>query len=144
MGYSALVDQLIDPTAVLAAVADPAYGAQVLFLGVVRDHHAGRKIAAIDYTAYRAMAAQVLAGLVAASEAEGVRAALVHRLGRLLPGETSVAIATASAHRQAAYDMSRVLLERLKREAPIWKLEVDVSGAAIWREDEPLTANPSP
>lgn len=144
MGFSAVVETPIEGAAVLATVADPTCGAQVLFLGAVRNHHGGREIAAIDYRAYRPMAEQVLATLVAAAQEQGVRAAIVHRIGRLVPGEVSVAIATASAHRDAAYEMSRILLERLKREAPIWKLEVGVDGAAAWREDEPLVAGSSP
>jgi len=85
------------------------------------------------------MAERRLRQLVAELEARhGARLTIVHRLGALLPGEASVVIAAAAAHREAAYDASREALERLKREVPVWKREHYADGSARWREDEPL------
>jgi molybdopterin synthase catalytic subunit len=139
---AALVEAPIDPQAALAAVAAPARGAVVLFLGTVRDRHRGRAVAALTYSAYRPMAEARLAKIVADLEAAapGLAAAIVHRLGRLLPGEPSVAIAVAAPHRAAAYEASRTALERLKAEVPIWKREHYADGGAAWREEEVLRA----
>src|ERR1700680_3987980 len=140
-----LVDAPIDPQDVIARVASPACGAVLLFLGTVRDHSRRRDEAAaavlkLTYTAYRPMACQALERIAADLEraTEGLRIAIVHRLGEIPVGEPSVAIATAARHRAAAYDASRQALERLKSEVPIWKLEHYSDGNAAWREEEPL------
>jgi molybdopterin synthase catalytic subunit/molybdopterin converting factor small subunit len=137
---SGLVDGPLDAAAAQALVAANDCGALVLFLGNVRDHHAGRQVTQLTYSAYAPMAADRLAAIVADLE-EGdqrVRAAIFHRLGDVPVGEPSVVIAVASPHRQAAYEASRLALERLKREVPIWKREHYADGAAAWREEEPL------
>lgn len=141
-----LVDGPIDPAPLVAAVAGPSRGALVVFSGNVRDHHAGRAVDRITYTAYRAMAASGLAGIVADLEREGndLRAAIVHRLGEVPVGEASVVIAVASPHREAAYAASRKALERLKAEIPIWKREHYQGGEAVWREEEPLVPREPP
>jgi molybdopterin synthase catalytic subunit len=74
----------------------------------------------------------------------GSRVAIVHRLGEIPVGETSVVIAVASPHREAAYGASREALERLKAEVPIWKREHYADGASSWREEESLLAAPRP
>jgi molybdopterin synthase catalytic subunit len=126
----------------VAAVSHPGCGAVVTFLGTVRDHHAGRPVTGLTYTAYRPMAEQRLRTLAAGLEAAapGLRVAVVHRLGRLEVGEASVVIAVAAPHRAAAYEASRTALERLKREVPIWKREHYADGASRWREEEALGA----
>jgi len=137
-----LVDTPIDVAAVERAVASPECGAVLLFLGSVRDHHRGRRVEKLDYSAYRAMAESALERIARELEAAGerVRVAIVHRLGEVPAGEPSVAIAVASPHREAAYEASRTALERLKREVPIWKREHYTDGEAAWREEEPLAA----
>ena len=131
----------LDVAAVVAAVAGPDCGAVVTFVGSVRAAHAGRAVSRLDYSAYATMAERRLAALVEELEARhGVRLAVVHRLGTLVPGEASVVIAAASAHRDAAYTASRDCLERLKREVPVWKREHYADGGARWREEEPLSA----
>ncbi len=137
---AALVDGPIDLAAVESRVADDRRGAVLLFLGTVRNHHAGRAVAGLTYSAYRPMAEATLGRIVADLEAGGedLRLGIVHRLGEVPVGEASVAIATASPHREAAYEASRLALERLKREVPIWKRERYADGDAAWREEEPL------
>ncbi|MEE8525958.1 MAG: molybdenum cofactor biosynthesis protein MoaE [Thermoanaerobaculia bacterium] len=141
---AALVDGPIDMAAVERRVADPACGAVLLFLGTVRDHHAGRAVAGLTYSAYRTMAEKVLGRIAGELEAAGdrLRVAIVHRLGEVPVGEASVVIAVASPHREAAYEASRSALERLKHEVPIWKRERYADGETAWREEEPL-ASPS-
>lgn len=115
----------------------------MIFLGNVRDHHAGRPVAKLTYSAYRPMALEGLRKIVADLEAgaPGLRAAIVHRLGEVPVGEASVVIAVASPHRAAAYEASRTALERLKAEIPIWKREHYADGEEAWREEEPLGAS---
>jgi molybdopterin synthase catalytic subunit/molybdopterin converting factor small subunit len=136
-----LVDDPIDLNRVLATVSGPSHGAVVFFLGTVRDHHAGRTVGKLTYSAYRSMALDGLRRIVDDLEASapGLRAAIVHRLGDVPVGEASVAIAVASPHRAAAYEASRTALERLKTEIPIWKREHYTEGPPVWREEEPLT-----
>jgi MoaE-MoaD fusion protein len=142
---AALTDGPIDAAAAVAAVAGPSRGAVVLFLGTVRDHHAGRPVEKLTYSAYRKMAEQALDRIVEDLEAGGtdLRAAIVHRLGEVPAGEASVAIAVASPHRAAAYEASRTALERLKAEVPIWKREHYAGGEAAWREEESLVGQES-
>ncbi|MDP9121017.1 MAG: molybdenum cofactor biosynthesis protein MoaE [Acidobacteriota bacterium] len=139
---AALVDTPIDSAAITALVAAPERGAVVVFLGTVRNHHRGRPVEKLTYTAYRPMALRGLARIVSELEQihPGLTAAIVHRLGEVPAGEPSVVIAVASAHRAAAYEASRTALERLKSEIPIWKREHYADGEAEWREEEPLLA----
>jgi molybdopterin synthase catalytic subunit/molybdopterin converting factor small subunit len=135
-----LTDNPIDTDAVVATVAGPGRGAVLIFLGTVRDSHAGRRVEKLTYSAYRTMALEGLERIVADLEASspGLCAAIVHRLGEVPVGEASVVIAVASPHRAAAYEANRTALERLKIEIPIWKREHYTEGPAVWREEEPL------
>jgi molybdopterin synthase catalytic subunit len=141
-GMAELVDGPVDSDRAVAAVSGPDRGAVVVFLGTVRDHHAGRPVAKLTYSAYRPMALEGMRRIVTDLEASGpgLRAAIVHRLGEVPVGEPSVVIAVSSPHRAAAYEASRTALERLKAEIPIWKREHYADGEAAWREEEPLAA----
>jgi molybdopterin synthase catalytic subunit len=112
----------------------------VVFLGTVRDHSQGRSVTGIEYTAYERLAEARLGAIVADLERQhaGLRVAIVHRLGHLTVGEISIAIVTAAAHREGAYEANRAALERVKREVPIWKDERYDDGTRAWREVEPL------
>ena len=137
-----LVDEAIESEALQREVAHPSCGAVVVFLGNARDHHQGRKVEGLTYDAYRSMALRALERIVREIEADSdsVRLGIVHRLGEVPIGESSVAIAAAAPHRAAAYDASRLVLERLKREVPIWKREHYSDGSSSWREEEALAA----
>ena len=130
----------IDSDLLTTLVSGPSRGAVVLFLGNVRDHHQGRQVQSLTYSSYQQMAVSTLSGIVDELEASSgdAKLAIHHRVGLLGPGETSVGIAVASPHREAAYQLSRLALERLKREVPIWKQELYASGESIWREEESL------
>jgi len=139
-GRAQIAEAPIDLAALMKESSPPDCGATVLFVGTVRNHHAGREVERLTYQAYRPMAESALERIARELEAatEGLRVRIVHRLGDLAVGESSVVIATAAAHRAAAYEASRTALERLKREAPIWKREWYSDGEAAWREEEPL------
>jgi molybdopterin synthase catalytic subunit len=110
-------------------------GAVVTFLGVVRNHNAGRRVRYLEYEAYEPLALRTFEGIATETRARwpGVRLALHHRIGRLEIGEASVAIAAASAHRGDAYAACRYAIERVKQIAPIWKREF-FEGGDIWIE----------
>ena len=137
---TALTDGPIDIASWERRVAALDCGAVLLFLGSVRNHHRGRSVESLTYTAYRSMAENQLEKIARELEAkaEKLRVGIVHRLGNVPVGEPSVVIAIASPHREAAYDASREALERLKREVPIWKREHYLDGESVWREEEPL------
>lgn len=139
-----LVDAPIDASALVAEVQRAAHGAVVLFVGAVRDRHEGRPVAGIRYDAYRVMAERVLGAIATdlEGEHEALACAIVHRVGALAVGEASIVIACASPRRDAAFAAARTALERVKREAPIWKLERYADGEAAWRLEERLTPDP--
>ena len=139
--YASIVRERIDTPAVLEKLKQPADGATVVFEGVVRDNTRGRRTLYLDYEAYEEMALKQMDTLVEhALEKFPIRdVAVVHRLGRLEIGETSVLIAVASAHRAAAFDACRWLIDTLKRTVPIWKKEYFEDGA-VWADGEPFPA----
>ena len=110
-----------------------------IFDGIVRINSRGRKTLFLDYSAYEAMALAQMDGLVAqALEKFPIREArILHRLGKLEIGETSVLIVVASAHRAAAFDACRWLIDTLKKTVPIWKKEHFEDGA-VWADGEPF------
>jgi molybdopterin synthase catalytic subunit len=103
----------------------------------VRNNTRGRHTLYLEYEAYEAMALKQMQGLeVKAREQFGLRAAaIVHRLGRLEIGETSVLIVVAAAHRGVAFDACRWLIDTLKKTVPIWKKEYFEDGA-VWADGE--------
>jgi molybdopterin synthase catalytic subunit len=141
-GVTRLTRDPIDPHALAAAAKHPADGALVVFDGIVRDHSRGRQTLHLDYEAYEEMAAKQMAALADEARAKfAVRhVTIVHRLGRLLIGETSVVIVVASAHRAQAYEASRWLIDTLKQTVPIWKKETFTDGA-VWAAGEPFPAS---
>ncbi len=127
----------IDGQALIRSVQTAGDGAVALFLGTVRDHNEGRKVTGLEYSAYEEMALQELERVrdQALERFEITRAAVVHRLGALEIGETSVAVAIAAPHRTAAFDACRFVIDTLKRTVPIWKKETFEDGEA-WIEGE--------
>jgi molybdopterin synthase catalytic subunit len=140
-----LVREPIDPMVVLRAVARPAHGAVLLFLGVVREVNEGRDVTGIEYSAYESMAARELGAIAAEAESRfaSTSVAVEHRLGELALEEASVAIAVAHAHRSVAYDASRWVIEELKRRVPIWKREHYVDGTREWVDPTGRAASPA-
>lgn len=137
--YAAIVRDRIDSASILANIKQGEDGAALVFEGIVRNQTRGRKTLYLDYEAYEDMALKELEALAAnAIEQFKIRdVAVVHRLGHLEIGETSVLIAVASAHRAAAFEACRWLIDTLKRTVPIWKKEYFVDGA-VWADGEPF------
>ena len=136
-GEVRIIRERIDPEAVVGRLKRPADGAAVIFDGVVRDNTRGRPTLYLEYEAYEAMALQQMESLaVAARERFAVRGvSIVHRLGRLEIGETSVLIVVAAAHRGAAFDACRWIIDTLKKTVPIWKKEYFEDGV-VWTDGE--------
>jgi molybdopterin synthase catalytic subunit len=132
-----ITDGVIPAAEIAQEIKAGADGAVCVFDGIVRDHSRGRKTLHLDYEAYREMALEQMRGLATEAVTKfGVRdVALVHRLGRLVVGETSVLIVVASAHRGAAFEACRWLIDTLKKTVPIWKKEQFVDGA-VWADGE--------
>jgi molybdopterin converting factor subunit 1 len=132
-----LVRERIEPEKILAGIKSGADGAVVAFDGIVRDNSRGRRTKYLDYEAYEGMALKELGKLAgeAVQKFEVRDAVICHRLGRLYVGETSVLIAVASAHRGAAFEACRWIIDTLKKTVPIWKKEHFEDGA-IWADGE--------
>ncbi len=138
-GRVELIRSEIPADELLAGIKAGPDGAVVLFDGVVRNNTRGRQTMYLLYEAYEPMALDQMRGLVAQAKKQfAIRdVVLVHRLGKLEIGETSVLIAVASAHRGAAFDACRWLIDTLKKTVPIWKKEHFVDGA-VWADGEPF------
>jgi molybdopterin synthase catalytic subunit len=123
----------------------PEDGAITIFDGIVRNHSRGRTTLYLEYEAYEAMALKKMEELAAeALSRYAIRnVAVVHRLGRLEIGESSVLVAVFSAHRAAAFDACRWLIDTLKQTVPIWKKEFFEDGA-VWAQGDPFPAELRP
>jgi MoaE-MoaD fusion protein len=139
--HVALTTDPIDAEPLVAAAKRGQDGAVVVFDGIVRNHTRGRRTLYLDYESYEGMAAKQMQQLAAeACTRFAVRqVTMIHRLGRLRVGETSVLIIVASAHRDAAFDACRWLIDTLKKTVPIWKRETFVDGV-VWADGEPFPA----
>ena len=134
-----ILDAVLPTAEVMEQIKAGDDGAVCVFDGIVRNNTRGRETLYLDYEAFREMAMEQMKGLAAEAVTRfGVReVALLHRLGRLQVGETSVLIAVASAHRGAAFEACQWLIDTLKRQVPIWKKETFVDGA-VWADGEPF------
>jgi molybdopterin synthase catalytic subunit len=132
----------LDPARVAAAVARSGDGAVCTFVGLVRDHNAGRRVLWLDYEAFAPLALKTFEQIVSEAGAAwpGVEMAVHHRTGRVAIGEASVVIAAASPHRADAFAACRYAIERVKQIAPIWKHE-HFDGGDVCLEG--ATADPS-
>ena len=133
----ALVRKSIETPEIVAQLKAPRDGAVVVFEGIVRNHSGSRATLYLEYEAYEAMAIAKMRqiGEQMREKFQIRRFAMVHRLGRLEIGETSVLVAVCSAHRAAAFDACRFGIDTLKSAVPIWKKEFFRDGAA-WAEGE--------
>jgi molybdopterin synthase catalytic subunit len=135
--YFALRREAIDVRPLVARVQTGAEGAVVTFEGTVRNNTKGRPTLCLDYDCYEPMALKTMAQIgreIAAAHAV-TRVAMVHRLGRMLVGEISVAVIVAAPHRKPAFDAALEGINRLKKLVPIWKKEHFVDGE-VWVEGE--------
>lgn len=130
-----IADDPLDVGAHLAAVSTPSTGAVASFVGTVRDHSpdADGTVVLLEYSAHPD-AARVLGELAdrVAATHDGVRLAVSHRIGTVAVGEPAIVAAAGSAHRAAAFDACRDLVEVVKAELPMWKKQVLADGSATW------------
>ena len=131
----------IDSAPLIAAIKRGEDGAVVVFDGIVRNNTRGRQTLYLDYEAYEEMAEKQMRELAveAARQFRVRQVVMVHRLGRLEVGETSVLIVVASAHRAQAFEACRWLIDTLKKTVPIWKKETFADGS-VWAAGEPFPA----
>jgi molybdopterin synthase catalytic subunit len=128
-----LTEQPVDLGSLIAAVQSPERGGIACFLGTVRNHHGGRDVRRLDYSAYAPMAEAECARIVAETGLRwNVAVRLQHRVGRLEVGDVAVAVVAASAHRDEAFVACRHVIEELKRRVPIWKREYFADGSVEW------------
>ena len=125
-----LVTEPIVLDGLLAETAAPEAGALAIFCGTVRNHNEDRPVRKLSYSAYEPLAEKTLAEIEceARDKFDILECRIVHRLGELKIGDTSLLIVVRSAHRAEAYQASRYAIEEVKHRAPIWKLEEYTDG----------------
>ncbi len=129
-----IVQHEIDMATLTKAVDDPGAGAIVTFAGTTRNETGGRKVLSLTYQAYDEMAQSKLVE-VAGRAMEGFeiqKVAVLHRVDTLPVGGISVGIAVSAAHRPAAFDACRFLIDAIKKDVPIWKKEGFADGESAW------------
>ncbi|KAF1727028.1 molybdenum cofactor biosynthesis protein MoaE [Pseudoxanthomonas japonensis] len=124
----------IDVAPLRAGVLDPRAGGYASFEGWVRDHHAGRAVGGLDYEAYAVLAEREGERIIAEAKArfDVIDACCVHRVGTLAIGDLAVWVGVSAAHRGAAFDACRYIIDETKRRVPIWKREHYREGDADW------------
>ncbi len=139
-----LVQAPIDAPALHQLVRGAGDGATVVFDGFVRNESHGRATKFLEYEAYESMALSKMRDIGSQLHQKFAihRVAIVHRLGRLEIGETSILIAVSAPHRGAAFDACRFAIDTLKKTVPIWKKEYFEDGA-VWADGELPPAPPS-
>jgi molybdopterin synthase catalytic subunit len=135
MGPFLVTSAPLDVAGGSALVPAPGDGAVATFVGLVRDHNAGRRVLWLEYEAYAPLAVKAFEQIASEAAARWADARLLihHRTGRIEIGEPSVLIAAASPHRAEAFAACRYAIERLKQIAPIWKHE-HFEGGEVWVE----------
>lgn len=130
-----LTDVIIDIDRLLRFVSDHSAGAIHLFLGTVRaEGEADNRLEALEYSAYPEMAIAELRKICdqAVERFDLTRVAVVHRLGRMELGESSVAIVLSAPHRKEGFEACQFMIDTLKEEVPIWKKEIWRRGETSW------------
>jgi molybdopterin synthase catalytic subunit len=132
---SMLSPEALDRDALRMEVSDPAAGAVLVFEGTVRDHSEGLTgVIALEYEAQASMAGKIISAIIERTSREVPvrKVAVRHRLGRVELGEPTIIIAVSASHRDEAYRASRLIIDRIKHEAPIWKREILRDGTGGW------------
>lgn len=147
MATVGVVEAPLAPAMLDEAVWAPSRGAVVQFWGLVRNLHEGRRVVAVTYDAFQALAESTLREV--AEEAEDrfgpdLGVAAFHRIGRLEVGQASVAIAAGAPHRDAAYRASRYVIEEIKVRLLVWKQEHYVDGQSAWLPGHSLVGRAEP
>jgi molybdopterin synthase catalytic subunit len=128
-----LSTQPVDLESLHRSVQSPARGGVASFVGIVRDHHAGRRVVRLEYSAYGPMAEAECGRIVAHAESRwSVAVRLRHRVGALEVGDLALVVIAASAHREEAFAACRYVVEEVKRRVPVWKHEFYADGGVEW------------
>jgi molybdopterin synthase catalytic subunit len=135
-----LTGEPLDAGRAVAFVSDGSAGGIAVFLGTTRGARSadGRELVALDYEAYAEMAIAQMRKLSQAARGKWpiVKAAVLHRTGRVEIGQPSVVIAVSTPHRAEAFEACRFVIDELKREVTIWKKEVWADGRGTWVHPE--------
>jgi molybdopterin synthase catalytic subunit len=141
---SFLSTQPIDLETLHRSVQSPARGGVASFVGIVRDHHAARRVIRLEYSAYGPMAEAECSRIVAEAESRwSVAMALRHRIGTLEVGDLALVVVAGSAHREEAFAACRYVVEEVKRRVPVWKQEFYDGGGVEW-VDPTASGRPMP
>lgn len=137
-GFAACRHEPIETAEVLEAVRHDSAGGNVLFVGTARGVTAGVATLGLRYDAHEPLAVATLDALrrEAIERFDLVACAVMHRLGRVQPGEASVALAASAPHRAAAFAAAEWLMAAIKRDVPIWKAEERADGGLDWQHPE--------
>ncbi|MCH6484529.1 molybdenum cofactor biosynthesis protein MoaE [Pseudoxanthomonas sp. LH2527] len=129
-----LSDEPLDIASLRAQVLDPRAGGYASFEGWVRDHHGGRAVDGLDYEAYAVLAEREGGRILAEAKArfDVIEAGCTHRVGTLAIGDLAVWVGVSAAHRGAAFDACRYIIDEVKLRVPIWKREHYREGDADW------------
>jgi len=129
-----LTNTPIDPRSLIDEIRAPDAGGLATFEGWVRNHHQGRDVASLEYEAFPALAEKEGQRIVEkiCADHDIIAARCLHRTGHLEIGEIAIAIAVSSAHRDAAFDACRAIIDSIKSTVPIWKKEHYTDGSSIW------------
>jgi molybdopterin synthase catalytic subunit len=129
-----ITEKPIDLSAWQGDGQDPSCGANVIFVGTVRNPNGGKAIIRLEYESYGPMAEKVFAEIGAEVEKKpGIKScSIVHRIGKLKPGEISVVVVVTAEHRTEAFAACENVVTELKKRAPIWKKEIYQDGTSEW------------
>ncbi|BBH16454.1 molybdopterin biosynthesis protein MoeE [Nocardioides baekrokdamisoli] len=122
----------LDVAEVVSALGSNSAGGLNIFVGMVRDHDHGRGVTGLGYSAHPTALGKLAEVAERIADRHGVDVAAVHRIGDLAIGDIAVIVATTAAHRGAAFDATRDLIDTLKSEVPIWKHQRFADGAEEW------------
>jgi len=137
---SRIIEQPLDMNRLLEETENDTCGALVVFSGTVRNHHEGKGVRGMSYSAYGPMAERVLADLEAETleKFPVTECRIVHRTGELRIGESSVLVVVRSAHRGDAFDAARYAIDTLKVRLPVWKHDFYDDGSDAFQDGVPL------
>lgn len=127
----------LDPAAALDFVSDPAFGGITMFVGKVRENNLGRAVTGVSYDMFDPLALTVFAQAVVEAQAavgHRLKVHVSHAKGRLAVGDIAVVVAAGTPHRDEAFRACRMIIEKVKHQAPIWKQEHYVDGDSVWSE----------
>jgi molybdopterin synthase catalytic subunit len=130
----AVRDTALSVDEVRNAIADPAAGGEVLFVGTVRDHDAGHGVTGLSYSAHPSAETELrrVADEIAVKYPEVIGLAAVHRTGDLAVGDLAVVVGVSCAHRAEAFHACHALIDELKASVPVWKHQRFTDGSDEW------------